>query len=126
MGTGVSYRDVVAGLTFKANHLAIDALHLTDDDGHQMTAVGGIDLLGDPTKRAFDVKVTSQGVHVLNNALGTIQLNADLELSGDFSAPKVAGTVRLESGRLQVDQILERTTKSAYQRYGAGGTGGCV
>jgi autotransporter translocation and assembly factor TamB len=113
-GTGVNYDQVTAGLTFQKNHLQIDALELHDDDGHLMQAVGGVDVLGDPTKRAFDVKITTRGIHVLHNEMGTLQLNADIEVSGDFAAPKIAGQVTLDSGRLQVDQILERTTKSAY------------
>jgi autotransporter translocation and assembly factor TamB len=101
-------------LRFQQNHLAIDALQLHDDDGHELSATGGVDVFGNAATRAFDVKVTSSGIHVLHNALGTLQVNADIEVSGDFSAPKVTGTIAIDSGRLQVDKILAKTTKSAY------------
>jgi autotransporter translocation and assembly factor TamB len=51
---------------------------------------------------------------VLKNELGTLQVNADVNLTGDLAAPVVKGQLRLDSGRLEVAQILERTTKSAY------------
>ena len=51
---------------------------------------------------------------MLKNELGTLQVNADVTLTGDLAAPVVKGQLRLDSGRLEVAQILERTTKSAY------------
>jgi autotransporter translocation and assembly factor TamB len=113
-GAGVSYRNATAALSFKANHLAIDALEVEDHDGHALQAVGGVDVFGDPAHRGFNVHVTSSGIHVLDNELGTLQVGADVQLSGDFASPKVAGKLSLESGRLQVDRILQKTTKGAY------------
>jgi autotransporter translocation and assembly factor TamB len=119
--SGVSYRNATAALTFKANHLAVDALQLADDDGHELHAVGGLDVFGGSTAQAFDIHVTTNGMHVLNNDLGTLQLSAEVEAKGDLSAPTITGTVTLDSGRLQVDQILNKTTKSAYSETPAGG-----
>ena len=113
-GSGVAYRDVNAGVRFEKNHLTIDTMELHDDDGHVLSATGGVDVLSGAATRAFDVKVTTQGIHILHNDLGSQQVNANVEVSGDFSAPKVTGTIAIESGRLQVDKILAKTTKSAY------------
>ena len=114
VGSGVSYRDATAALVFKGNRLTIDQLFLHDDDGHELTAEGGLDVLGAGEQRTFDVHVTSTKLHVLNNELGSLQLNADVRFSGDLAAPKLGGRIRLDSGRLQVDQILQRTTNNPY------------
>ena len=114
VGGGVDYSKVMAALTFNANHLAIETLEVHDNDDHVLRAFGGLDVLGDSEKRAFDVNLHADAFHVLKNEMGTLQLNADVQVTGDLGAPVVRGQVRLESGRLQVDQILERTTKSAY------------
>ena len=114
VGSGVSYKDATAALVFKGNRMTIDQLLLHDDDGHELTAQGGLDVLDAGGQRTFDVHVTSSKLHVLNNDLGTLQMNADLRFSGDLAAPKFSGRVRLDSGRLQVDQILQRTTNNPY------------
>lgn len=119
VGSGVSYRDATAALTFKGSRLTIDQLLLHDDDGHELTAQGGVDVLGASDTRSFDVHVTSKQIHVLNNELGSLQLNADVRFSGDLAAPKFDGRIRLDSGRLQVDQILQRTTNNPYSETAA-------
>jgi autotransporter translocation and assembly factor TamB len=119
VGSGVSYKDATAELAFKGNRMTIDHLLLHDNDGHELTAQGGLDVLAAGQQRTFDVHVTSTKFHVLNNDLGTLQMNADLRFSGDIAAPKFTGRVRLDSGRLQVDQILQRTTNNPYSETAA-------
>jgi autotransporter translocation and assembly factor TamB len=114
VGSGVSYKDATAALAFRGNRMTIDQLLLHDDDGHELTAQGGLDVLSAGEQRTFDVHVTSTKLHVLNNELGTLQINADVRFSGDLAAPKFDGRIRLDSGRLQVDQILQRTTNNPY------------
>jgi translocation and assembly module TamB len=113
-GTGVSYRDVTGSLAFAANHLTIDSLSLLDDDGHELRATGQADVLGDAAKRAFNVRMTANKVHVLHNDMGTLQMVGDVLLTGDFEHPQISGHLRLDSGRLEVDTILQRTTNTAY------------
>ena len=83
VGGGVTYSKVTAGLAFKANHLAIETLEVHDNDGHVLRATGGLDVLGEAEKRAFDVDLHADAFHVLKNEMGTLQLNADMQLSGD-------------------------------------------
>ncbi len=113
-GGGVTYTKITAGLGFQANHLTIDTLEVHDNDDHVLRAVGGLDVLGAGENRAFDVQLHADAFHVLKNELGTLQVNADVQLTGDFGAPVIRGQLRLDSGRLEVGQILEKTTKSAY------------
>ena len=113
-GGGVTYSKITADLVFKANHLAVKALEVHDNDDHLLRVAGEFDVLGEAENNAFNVQLHAEAFHVLKNELGTLQVNADVNLTGDLAAPVVKGQLRLDSGRLEVAQILERTTKSAY------------
>ncbi len=113
-GGGVTYSKITAGLVFKANHLAVQTLEVHDNDDHLLRVAGEFDVLGEAENREFNVQLHADAFHVLKNELGTLQVNADVNLTGDLAAPVVKGQLRLDSGRLEVAQILERTTKSAY------------
>jgi autotransporter translocation and assembly factor TamB len=113
-GSGVSYKNLTAALTFTSNRMAIDQFQIQDNDGHALDASGSLDVLGNAQDRAFDVQIRAKSVHVLNNEMGSLQLNAAVRFSGDLAAPKFDGTISLDSGRLQVDQILQKTTANTY------------
>jgi autotransporter translocation and assembly factor TamB len=62
---------------------------------------------------AFDLYVSADDFHVLKNAMGELSLDADLHAMGDLNRPLLVGTIKVERGRLEVDDLLER--------FGAGG-----
>jgi translocation and assembly module TamB len=43
-----------------------------------------------------------------------VPVNADVHAQGDFAAPRITGTLRIEQGRIEVDRVLETTTKDVY------------
>jgi translocation and assembly module TamB len=87
---------------------------MADEDGHSLEVTGGVDVLTEANDRAIDLRIEARRLHVLDNPVGDIQINASLRASGQLRAPRVEGEARIEQGRLEVDQVLERTTKSAY------------
>jgi autotransporter translocation and assembly factor TamB len=46
--------------------------------------------------------------------MGVLQVDADVRASGELVKPNVTGSVRIEQGRLELDQILPKFTTSAY------------
>ena len=54
--------------TFSANHLAIETLEIHDNDDHVLRATGGLDVLGDAEKRAFNVGLHADQFHVLRTS----------------------------------------------------------
>jgi translocation and assembly module TamB len=112
--TGVRYTALNATLGFESSHLRIDAFHIADDDGHVLTAEGGVDVVAGAQGRALDVHLRGEDFHILRNRLGDVAVDTDLRASGTVLAPRIEGSIRVDEGRLEVDQILERTTKNAY------------
>lgn len=112
--TGVRYRALNADVSLDGPRLRIAQLSVQDQNKHEIRVAGTLDVLGDASARTLDVRVKAESVRVLDNPLGSLEVAADLTVVGDLSAPQVQGTVTLDSGRLEVDQILERTTKNPY------------
>ena len=64
--------------------------------------------------RAMDLQLSATSLRVLDREWGTAEIDADLTVSGVVSAPVVRGTVTLESGRLEITDVLEGTTSEPY------------
>jgi len=112
--TGAEYRDVEARLEFEGPSLAVRHLQLVDPDGDRLTASGALGVMGPRGDRQVDVQVRAAKVSVLRNHFGTADIDADLRVQGTLGAPRIEGTLALDEGRLEVAEILERTTRSAY------------
>jgi hypothetical protein len=111
---GVQYRNLNTQLEIQRNHLDVASLVMEDDDKHVLRATGGIDLVNNGGARSFNIAFTTDDFHVMNNDLGLVQVDTDVRAEGDLSAPRIRGTVRIDQGRIEVDRVLETTTKDVY------------
>ena len=112
--TGVTYTNVKASMIFEGERVNIKEFQLADDDNHVATITGAVDVsvAGPPT--AFDLYVTSDDFHVLKNSFGEVSLKTDLHALGNLKAPLLVGTIEVERGRLEVDDILDRLAAGGY------------
>ncbi len=46
--------------------------------------------------------------------MGEVDVNMDLKIGGEITAPQVSGTVAVERGRIEIDRLLRRLTAGAY------------
>jgi autotransporter translocation and assembly factor TamB len=113
-GTGVRYQGLEAALAFDGTRVDVKQLRIADVDGNLLTAAGGLDVLGATATRAVNVTVTAANLAVLDNAFGTASVDLNLAVSGTLGAPVIRGTATLQDGRLEVAEILERTTSTPY------------
>jgi hypothetical protein len=60
---------------------------------------------------------------VLANRFGNAAMDADLKVSGELGAPVVRGTATLETGRIEVADLLEQTTARPYATTAQGAPG---
>ena len=58
--------------------------------------------------------VNSNDFKVIDNKLGNVRVNANLEIAGELRAPRIEGDFGLSTGSVDLDQILALTTDSAY------------
>ena len=111
--TGVIYSGVEAAMAVEGDRLTVQQLRVLDDDGHAAAVTGSLKVaaLGRPSD--FNLSVQGRDFHVVHNRFGELSVSPDLRVMGDLAAPLVTGTVRIDRGRLEVSDLLER--------FGAGG-----
>jgi translocation and assembly module TamB len=112
--TGVAYKSVEAALDFTDGRMSVRHLRLLDPAGDEMTATGGLDIRRGISNRALDIQLRARSFVVLANRFGNAAMDADLKVSGELGAPVVRGTATLETGRIEVADLLEQTTARPY------------
>ena len=111
--TGTRYEQLQATILLNGDTAVIDQLQIVDDDGHPLEVSGRLTA----ERRALrDVDVTARAdeFRVLDNDLGDVSLDAELNVQGSLQEPRVGGTLHVHAGRLEVDALLERLTSSTY------------
>jgi TamB, inner membrane protein subunit of TAM complex len=111
--TGVLYRNALARLTFENDRLIVDRFAIGDADNSQLVAIGELGIVKH-SLGPMNVQVSAQHFKVLDNQYGHVILDSDLRITGDATRPQVSGTLSTQTGRVEIDQLLEQFTKSPY------------
>jgi translocation and assembly module TamB len=113
VASGAKYKNVRATLALAHDKITVTALHLEDVDGQGIDVHGS---LGTHELRVGDLEIeaTARGFEVMRNEFGRIDVDATLQIRGRAEAPRIAGTVTINSGSLKVDEILARALFQPY------------
>jgi translocation and assembly module TamB len=111
--TGVVYSNALARLNFEGDHLFVERFQVSDNDGDQLVAIGDLGIV-QRSLGAMNVQVSANNFKVLDNALGHVEMNADVRVTGDATRPAITGEISSDNARLEVDRLLEELTRSAY------------
>jgi translocation and assembly module TamB len=111
--TGVSYSNLQGKIDLQPEKVHIEhisvldnhqsALSITGDLGIHELQLGGVELY-----------VTTNDFKIIDNKMGNIRVNTNLEISGELRAPRIAGDVGISTGQVMLDQVLALATDSAY------------
>lgn len=113
VASGARYRNGRLALQLASDRVAVETLRLEDEDGHPLEVTGS---LGTHEMRVGDlqVAVNARGFQVLRNEYGRVDVDARLNLSGEFESPKLTGRVTVTGGSVNVDRILDRALFQPY------------
>jgi translocation and assembly module TamB len=112
--TGARYQKLDTQLVFEGPTARIDRLRVEDSAGHPLTASVRVGLEG-RSINAFEMQARAADFKVLNNRLGEVSIDGNLTLQGGLDSPQVEGNLKIASGTLEIDRILERLTSNPYQ-----------
>jgi autotransporter translocation and assembly factor TamB len=103
--TGVSYTGLDTTIALSPERITIPNLRIVDEEGKAMTITGSLATHARQVG-AVDVKITSNDFELIDNELGDVGVETNLQITGQLRRPKIAGDVKLQSARLEVDKIL--------------------
>ena len=113
--TGVIYSGVEAAMAIDGDRLTVQQFRLLDDDGHTASITGSVKVSALSRPSDFNLAVEAHDFHVLHNRFGEVSLSPELRVMGDLQAPLVTGTIRVDRGRLEVSDILDRFGATGYR-----------
>jgi uncharacterized protein involved in outer membrane biogenesis len=79
------------------------SLSITGDLAVHERGVGGVELY-----------VTANDFKVVDNKLGNVRVNSNLEIAGELRSPRILGDFGVSTGQINLDQILALASDSAY------------
>ncbi|MFN7914311.1 MAG: translocation/assembly module TamB domain-containing protein [Vicinamibacterales bacterium] len=113
VSSGARYQRGRMALNLATERVAVDMLHVEDENGHALEVTGS---LGTRQLRVSDlaVAVDARDFQVLRNQYGRVDIDARLNLTGQFESPRLTGRLTVTGGVLNVDRILDRTLFQPY------------
>ena len=111
--TGVDYTNLQGKIDLQADKVHID--HIVVLDNHQSS----LSITGDLAVHELQVGgvelfVTANDFKIIDNRLGNVRVNSNLEIAGELRAPRVQGDFGVSTGQVNLDEILAFTSDSAY------------
>jgi autotransporter translocation and assembly factor TamB len=112
--TGAEYSGAELDVALEGEQVRIQRLHMLDDGGQALDGSGRLGLRG---RQVTDIDFTMAATEfkVLDNELGELSINSSVNVSGTVLEPNIVGLVRVQSGRIEVDRLVDRLTSSAYE-----------
>ena len=103
---GVSYTGLDTRIELSPDAVRLTEFQILDEHGEALRVSGE---LGVHEKQvgAVNIKIESQNFEVIDNELGDVGIDSTLTITGEIRRPKVAGEIRLEAARIEVDRLLE-------------------
>lgn len=111
--TGSRYKKGRLTATLSRDRVEVSTAHVEDGNGHTLDVTGS---LGTHELRVGDlaVEVRARGFEVLRNEFGRTEVDAQLNLRGQFESPRLTGRIGISEGELNVDEILDRVLLRPY------------
>ena len=109
--TGRHYRDLTSRITFEPGRMKVEDLRMLDEEGDALEVSGVLGL----RRLAFgDVQMHAQARRFgfIKNDLARLEVDLDLDVTGQVTRPTIAGTAVVEQGRVEVDRVLASLDRS--------------
>jgi autotransporter translocation and assembly factor TamB len=111
---GTRYTGIETRLDLRDDRIAIQEMRILDEAGNALT-LGGEIAVQARALGAFDVSASGRRFQVLDNEFGQLDLDVDLQLTGELRAPRVIGLIEVAEGTIDVAAVVERVTTSPYR-----------
>jgi autotransporter translocation and assembly factor TamB len=111
--TGVSYTHLAGKIDLQQDKVHIDHIVVLDNHHSSLSVTGDL-AVHNRQLGGVELYVTAADFKVIDNELGNVRVNSDLQIAGELRAPLVKGDLGVETGRINLDPILAMFGDSAY------------
>jgi autotransporter translocation and assembly factor TamB len=111
--TGVKYSGGSGAIAFQGDRVHIDQLRLVDNQKKPIEVSGDL-AFHELELGGVDITVKATDFKIIDNKMGNLRVNTDLHLGGDLRYPRVDGSIGLDTGNINLDQVLASTADSGY------------
>jgi autotransporter translocation and assembly factor TamB len=102
---GTSYTGLNTRIDLTSEGLNIQSFQILDEHGEPLNVSGSL-ALHERSVGAVNIQITSDNFEVIDNELGDVGVDSSLRITGEVRRPRVEGQVRVEAGRIEVDQVM--------------------
>jgi autotransporter translocation and assembly factor TamB len=109
--TGRRYRDLATTVRFEPGRMHVDDLRVLDEEGDALQVAGVLGL----RRLAFgdvQMKAKASRFGFVRNDLARLEVDLDLDVTGQVTRPSITGTATIEQGRVEIDRILASLDRS--------------
>lgn len=100
---GLALEEIAGTVRFVGEGLVVDSITASSGGG-TIRVTGGIGL-PELTEPVFDLRLAARGARVLNNELGRIAADADLEMTGALDGASITGRIEVLGGVLYAPEL---------------------
>jgi translocation and assembly module TamB len=110
---GVTYTDLDGQIDLQADRIHIEQLQVLDNRQSPLTVTGDL-ALRERKVGEMSIAVKGADFKVIDNEIGNVRVDMDLQLTGQFNATRIEGDLGVTTGRINLDPILTMLGSSAY------------
>src|SRR3954470_1693996 len=111
--TGVAYTNFQGKIELQPDKVHIDNVYVLDNHQSALSLSGDL-AIHELQLGGVELYVTSNDFKVVDNKMGNVRVTSNVEIGGELRAPRVEGDLGIETGVVNLDQILALAGDSAY------------
>jgi autotransporter translocation and assembly factor TamB len=111
--TGVSYSNLQGKIDLQPDKLHIEHIVVLDNHQSSLSITGDL-AIHELQVGGVELFVTADDFKVIDNKMGNVRINSNLEIGGELRAPRVTGDAGISTGQVNLDEVIALTADSAY------------
>jgi len=109
----VNYANLQGRIDLLPDKVHIDNIAVLDNHQNALSITGDL-AVHEKQLGALLLNITARDFKVIDNKMGNVRINSDVQLGGELRAPRIEGELGIETGSINLDELLAQTTGSAY------------
>src|SRR3954469_12333571 len=103
--TGVAYTNFQGKVELQPDKVHIDNIYMLDNHQSALSLSGDL-AVHELQLGGVELYVTSNDFKIVDNKMGNVRVTSNIEIGGELRAPRVEGDLGIETGVVNLDQLL--------------------